>query len=1386
MAGDELEITADVSDALGWVLGAAPTSPEPVVLLATYLDALAKGNGMSESTRIDWDPIERAAAPAQAMPVLKHYLADDDADLDADRLRDRLYTVFVDLADSRDARKTLNKNRPLTEIELLTAGQVYWNLEGTKERPRLPIRPGPITTTVGQAGRRQVDADVPTPGKTRDFATLTWTDRVNEPGGNKSKGQGFRKQGARLAVLAAQHIIDSNPHPAPALEGASLIISKELAPPRIVAIVWPEDERVLAASVLAPTRATEPVGAVGPSVVLEQSGAALPGLETPRVVLGALTEVGADYQHRGFDDVLDRLWADGGDRRVWLRGGPGLGKTYSARRVMQQARADQSPDREVLLMWVDSADDAAVIEAFAAAVDELRHRGLTVPAGIDDPPVRKAQALLRVLATSAWRWLIVLDNADAGALLDSGLIPTGTNHNGRVLLTTRSRDHRISSHGRAVDAALFTPEEATAYLRSEVHSPTNGAGVLTAASATETSRLAEAVAYHPLALSIATGTIVSNAMSVAEWLDEFASAPLIDSAADEPDRGGYPHLISATWQIALDRASQGLPDGVVQRAAMVAAIQDPDGHPTWLWERDDVSRWVAGGPALARRRGVPVAIRRLIDSGVVQLRGETWKHGQVAIHRLAARAVREHASTTALVELAGILAHEWLLRLTANWTEGSDADIRRNLHPITALPNLATPTREAATALLGYAQPESVTMRQEVFEDMAPYLTRGGALGLAVMAGLLLDIGDGQEDLGQLDEARRSRMRAAETYRQVLEDPSLDDELRSTFLVNLALVEDRLDQPTQANEHRRHAARSLERLTQTTTDPTDLLAHLAALARVHDELGNQDERALVLDRAAALPIPSPAHDPTATDAVPTTEDGEAQDKLANALQALRRVEDAKECLVQAAQTYDQLENDSARNDVLRRLADLHIESADWAAAEACLRRVTSGDGARGADYLLLASVQRHLGRAHDAEQNLARAAEKYRDPGADAESLTAGLPPELAERISELLLETRVLARYNALHMLSRKALKRERWEDATGLLESILDFRQERSQASGADHDTEAKLATAHEQVGRTSLLAGRPDKAFRHFRQAGTIRQLLADLAPGDTDAQTDLAHNLAWLGMCHDDLGQLEEAVDVLVGSAAIYRRLADQAPDDRAKQGVLAYVLGMLGGVHARLGDLEQSLVGFRGRINILQMLAELAPDDANALSSLADALYGTGRSCLKDLQQPEEALQWLTRAEAAYRDHLARFGPADPSTRGGLADALELLVVATLSLDRPDEALRYLSEAVDIRRSLAADEPDSLESQFNLARDLGVLGDAHLERDELDQAETCFTSSSNTLQLLADLEPGHHERILIPVLRGLAETLTRLGKAEDADKATARADTLEETYPGPDD
>ena len=84
------------------------------------------------------------------------------------------------------------------------------------------------------------------------------------------------------------------------------------------------------------------------------------------------------------------------------------------------------------------------------------------------------------------------------------------------------------------------------------------------------------------------------------------------------------------------------------------------------------------------------------------------------------------------------------------------------------------------------------------------------------------------------------------------------------------------------------AVKILDRLTQTTLEPSDLFKYLAALADFHDQLGSHEERAGVLDRAAALPIPT--HDPAATDTVPTTEEGQAQDELGRHLHTLGRIE----------------------------------------------------------------------------------------------------------------------------------------------------------------------------------------------------------------------------------------------------------------------------------------------------------------------------------------------------------------------------------------------------------------------------------------------------------------------------------------------------------------
>lgn len=201
-------LTQDLVTALVEVTGVEPTTAEPVVVLAAFIDALAKEYGLSESLQLDVDPVERTQLIAPAMDLVNHFFAPDSRELDADALRKHLYEVFVILAADPQARRVLNKNQSLTERKLLHVAQIYWNVEATAQRPKLPIR--------HSDGR-----DIPVPGISKDFATMTWTARVNEKGTYKSSGQSFRTQGARLCVLVAQHITLHAP-PAPVATAAEM------------------------------------------------------------------------------------------------------------------------------------------------------------------------------------------------------------------------------------------------------------------------------------------------------------------------------------------------------------------------------------------------------------------------------------------------------------------------------------------------------------------------------------------------------------------------------------------------------------------------------------------------------------------------------------------------------------------------------------------------------------------------------------------------------------------------------------------------------------------------------------------------------------------------------------------------------------------------------------------------------------------------------------------------------------------------------------------------------------------------------------------------------------------------------------------------------------
>lgn len=238
----ELEINVALFDALITVLKRKPTEPEPVVLLAAYLLSLAQDYGLSDSQHLKGHHLERVEPPAQAAAFISHCIANADVVADAEIVRERLYSVFVELSQDEFARTALNRAARISDVGLRKVAQVCWNIDATN-RPMLPIQP---RVAKDSSPARVIDIPVKASGDA-DFATMNWTERTNEGidglgdgRADRSSKAALRGKAAVLAVLAAQRLLDSSTKPWPSLNGATFKHTPSSRGKPSVSIAWLE------------------------------------------------------------------------------------------------------------------------------------------------------------------------------------------------------------------------------------------------------------------------------------------------------------------------------------------------------------------------------------------------------------------------------------------------------------------------------------------------------------------------------------------------------------------------------------------------------------------------------------------------------------------------------------------------------------------------------------------------------------------------------------------------------------------------------------------------------------------------------------------------------------------------------------------------------------------------------------------------------------------------------------------------------------------------------------------------------------------------------------------------------------------------------------------
>lgn len=314
----------------------APSESElRVIVLAGFLDLLSEQHGLSE----DYDKAlsARAKQPTRFLPFLGHYLGVDFESLETEVLRTRLYATLDELVPAT----------PDLAERGLGIAQVYWNLSWEEDdRPKLPLRHGPPVETTDNRGKPTrvvplIWADWISSGR-KNLGLELRSKRADAVAGGPigTSGRGLIQSGARLAVLAARQLIETNIAQPPTL-CCTLITTVDGGGTPKLCVVWQDDadsggseggfNRTLEAAVEETANragrlrglaiVTQRASALSPTTFL--SGGSMTAAEVARY--GVPRRIDFDGTILGVEEVADRIC---GEATVgFLPAGPGEGKS---------------------------------------------------------------------------------------------------------------------------------------------------------------------------------------------------------------------------------------------------------------------------------------------------------------------------------------------------------------------------------------------------------------------------------------------------------------------------------------------------------------------------------------------------------------------------------------------------------------------------------------------------------------------------------------------------------------------------------------------------------------------------------------------------------------------------------------------------------------------------------------------------------------------------------------------------------------------------------------------------------------------------------------------------------------------------------------------------
>ena len=350
------------------------------------------------------------------------------------------------------------------------------------------------------------------------------------------------------------------------------------------------------------------------------------------------------------------------------------------------------------------------------------------------------------------------------------------------------------------------------------------------------------------------------------------------------------------------------------------------------------------------------------------------------------------------------------------------------------------------------------------------------------------------------------------------------------------------------------------------------------------------------------------------------------------------------------------------------------------------------------------------------------------------------------------------------------------------------LEYLQQIEADANGDPATLRDLAAAYERIGQIRANEGSPhlggagsyEQAKELYGKALDIRQKLASLDPADATLQLELADSLFNVAKIHEQLGDMNGALQFLQQRLAIEEELTKKQASDTLTFET-ARTLIYMGALHVWLGDRDSALAYESRALDIGNGLLKANPDSIQARSAVWRSLTWSGWAFKLQRKFRDAAASW--RRGLAISEKLASEDPNNTtyqryliSDQGNLCESLayagefsevrnhcekaiainQMMVnsdrnntqaladlgnsnmtmgLALYLMHSPQQSLIYEQRAASIYRDLAIHDPDSLSNAVDHSESLLYLG--RVEAD-LHQPELARTSAVEAEKLLEEL------------------------------------------------